>query len=202
MEKKNNGESKLTKKFWIVMIVICVLLIVVVAVGYFLFSRRDVEVVDRTKSGGNVTLNYATDVNGLTIINAVPTAKDVAMKSLTEGQYFDFSVEVDLDNASEVEYEISVTKDIENSTINDNDIRIYLEKEESGTYAKVFDAGPFVGLKSKTDLGSKKGDMVLTKVKKKKTATDNYRLRMWLDSVSTMKTGNYSVEININGKAK
>lgn len=202
MEKKNNGESKLTKKFWILMIGICVLLIVVVAVGYFLFSRRDVEVVDRTKSGGNVTLNYATDVNGLTIINAVPTAKDVAMKSLTEGQYFDFSVEVDLDNASEVEYEISVTKDIENSTINDNDIRIYLEKEESGTYAKVFEAGPFVGLKSKTDLGSKKGDMVLTKVKKKKTATDNYRLRMWLDSVSTMKTGNYSVEININGKAK
>ena len=44
--------------------------------------------------------------------------------------------------------------------------------------------------------------MVLTKAKKIKSGTDNYRLRIWLADTSLVQNGSYSVEVDINGKAK
>lgn len=202
MEKESKKENKLTKKFWLLVLGICVALIVIIFTGFFFFSNRDREVVSKTKKGGNLTLNYVNDVNGLSLINAVAVTDDVGMKNLTDGQYFDFSVDVDLDNASEVEYEISITKEDKYSTINDKDIKIYLEKEKSGTYTKVFGPEAFTELERETKLGSEEGSMVLVKAKKTSSSIDNYRLRMWLDSKSVVSNGNYSVEVNVNGKAK
>ena len=44
--------------------------------------------------------------------------------------------------------------------------------------------------------------MILTKCKKTNSGTDNYRLRMWLADSSLTPVGNYSIELNIVGKAK
>ena len=38
--------------------------------------------------------------------------------------------------------------------------------------------------------------------KKVKSGTDNYRLRIWLADTSLVQNGSYSVEVDINGKAK
>lgn len=199
---ENKKEEKLTKSFYVLIIVISILLIVGIAAGFFSFINREEKVINKTKSGGNIVLNYSDDTNGLRLINAVATTDEMGKKDLTEGDYFDFSVDVDLDNASEVQYEISLTKNSESSTINDKDIRIYLEQEDSGTYNGIFGPESFLPLKSKTKLGSKKGSLVVAKVKKTKSSTDNYRLRIWLNEKAIVTDGSYSVEVNINGKAK
>ena len=107
-----------------------------------------------------------------------------------------------MDNASAVEYEISLVKNQVNSNISNDDIKIYLEKEKSGTYTKVFGPDKFTPLKKNTKLGSKKGSMSLLSVRKTNSTADNYRLRVWLSDKSTLDKGDYEVDVEVNGIAK
>ena len=198
MEKKR----ELTKNFWITWILIFLFLIIASAVGFGLFSNREEEVIVDEENGGNVILNYSTDSPNFVIKNAIPTTDAVGMKQSEDGQYFDFSVEASLDNASSVEYEIALIKDKKLSNIPDDDIRIYLEKENSGTYAPVFEPKGFTPLKKDSKYGSKAGYMVLTKEKKTRKSTDLYRLRIWLRDQSTVFNGNYGVEVVVSGISK
>ena len=198
----SSKKEKLSKNFWIIFICVCSAFIVILAVGMAVVSNKKQEVIVEKKEGGNILLNYSDNIDGLSITNAVPTSDLIGMKDNTEGAYFDFSVDVDLDEAKYVEYEVSIKKDKSKSTITDDDIRVYLEKESDGTYSKVFGPSKFMGLKKKTVLGSGSGSMVLTKTKKVKSGTDNYRLRIWLADTSLIQNGTYSVEVDINGKAK
>jgi len=198
MEKKR----ELSKNFWIIWIAIILFLIIAVAVGFALFANRKNEVIIQEENGGNVVLNYSSNFPGIKIINAVPTTDAVGMKNSDEGEYFDFSVESSLDNARSVEYEISLVKDKKFSTIPDEDIHIYLEKENSGTYAALFEPTVFTPLKKDNKYGTKAGDMVLTKEKKSKSSVDLYRLRIWLRDQSTVVNGNYSVEVVVSGISK
>ena len=198
MEKKR----ELTKNFWITWILIFLLLIIASAVGFGLFSNREEEVIVNDENGGDVVLNYSSDFPGIIIKNAVPTTDAVGMKKMEDGDYFDFSVETILDNARSVEYELSLVKDKKLSNIPDEDIRIYLEKENSGTYSAVFEPKGFTPLKKDSKYGSKTGDMVLTKEKKTRKSTDLYRLRIWLRDQSTVVNGNYSVEVVVSGISK
>lgn len=198
---KNKKENCLSKKFWFFVLGICTILIVTVTICFVLFCNRKKEVIEKTERGANVTLNYTGNSDSYSIVNVVPTTDVVAMVDVNEGNYLDFSVDVDFDKALSVEYEISAMKNSSMSTISDDDIRIYLERENSGTYDKVFGPKSFVGLKKVSDFGSEKGSMVLANVKKKKSGTDNYRLRMWLSDTSLLSNGNYSVKIVVKGKA-
>jgi hypothetical protein len=198
MEKKR----ELTKNFWITWILIFLFLIIASAVGFGLFSYREEEVIVNDENGGDVVLNYSSDFPGIIIKNAVPTTDAVGMKKMEDGDYFDFSVETILDNARSVEYELSLVKDKKLSNIPDDDIRIYLEKENSGTYSAVFEPKGFTPLKKDSKYGSKTGDMVLTKEKKTRKSTDLYRLRIWLRDQSTVVNGNYSVEVVVSGISK
>lgn len=201
MEKEEKG-NELSKNFWVTVIAICSFMIVVIIIGIAVFSNRKPEVVEKEEEGGYVTLNYSSEVNALSILNAQPVTDSVGEKNMTAGQYFDFSVDTNLDGASKVEYEISVIKDKEVSTIDDDDIRIYLEKEESGTYTKIFGPEKYTASKNYSGVGSEIGSMVLTNVKKIKSDTDNYRLRIWLSDKAVAKGGNYSVEVDIHAIAK
>ncbi len=192
----------LSKNFWIVVIAICSILIVFITIGFISFNNRKPEVIEKEEDGGFVTLNYTSETNALTILNAMPMTDEVGMKNMTEGQYFDFSVEVNVDEAPKVEYEISVIKDKKASSIDDEDIRIYLEKEESGTYTKVFGPGKYIPSKNYSSTGSELGSMVLVNSHTLKTITENYRLRIWLSDKAVLKDGSYSVEVDIHAIAK
>ena len=135
MSKKG---MKLSKNFWVMVIVICSVLLVLITIGFIAFSNRKPEIVEKEEEGGYVTLNYTSEVNALTLLKATPMKDEEGMKNMTEGQYFDFSVDVKVLEAPRVEYEISVIKDEKGSTIDDDGIRIYLEKEEDGLYSKAF----------------------------------------------------------------
>lgn len=200
MENKKKGE--LSKEFWYFFIGFCCLFIIVLAVGFAVFANREDEVLEKEESGGNIVLNYTNNISGLKIINATPTTDAIGIKNNEDGQYFDFSIDTKLDNAPSIEYEIAAIKDSTISTISNDDIKIYLEKENSGSFTKVFGPAKFSAIKESTKLGSPEGSMVLTHSKIKKSGTENYRLRMWLSDKSVLTSGNYGIEIVVNGKAK
>ena len=196
----NSKDSR--KAFIILMVSVSVLLIGLIVVGYIVFSLKGKDVIEEEENGADIILNYSSNISGLQIRNAEKIKDADGMVDLTDGEYFDFSIDTLLDNASNVEYEISIVKDIVNSTIPDEDIKIYLEKEKDGTYTKVFGPSKFTPLKKESELGSKKGSMALLNVKKTNSNTDNYRLRMWLSDKSELNSGSYSIDVEVNGIAK
>lgn len=199
MEEKKGSNGKLA----ILIACISIVLLALLLVGIIVFFNQPKEVVNENKEGGSVSLSYTDSKNVLSIVGATPLDDSVAIKDLTGDNYFEFSVETKLKEASEVDYEIAIKKNT-TSTIEDKDIKIYLEKENSGSYAKVFGPDKFTGLKKATELGTKKGEMVLTKVTNRKSVVENYRLKIWLSSTAIPSETNnsYSVEILLNGKAK
>lgn len=199
MDKELKGKNK---GFITIIICFCIALLLLVAVGFFVFSNREKEVIEKEKHGGNVTLNYTSNIKGLNIVNATPTTNAVGIAITDENQVFDFSIKIDLDKAKSLEYEVYITKKKNESTITDDDIRIYLEKEKSGTYTKVLEPTKFQALKEDSKIGSKKESMIITKEKKIKSDVDNYRLRMWQAENSLIQNGSYSIEVHVVGKAK
>lgn len=198
-KKSNNGLSGI---FWIILIIICLILAIFVGFLFVKFGNQKDIVIENEENGGNITLNYTNNITGLYLTKAVPTNDGVGTKLSDEGLYFDFAIDTKLDNATSIDYEISVIKDSKKSTIPDSDIRVYLEKENSGTYTKVFGPSPFKGIKEESKLGSQAGSMILNKITTKKSTVDNYRLRMWLSDSSTLQNGDYAVEVVVNGHAK
>lgn len=199
---ENKKGSGLSNSFWITLVCICIVFISIITIGIIVFANRKEEVIEKNLDGGQITLNYTNNVTGLNLENITPTTDSVAMKDMTENRYFDFFVDVDLKKANSMEYEISVIKDKHFSTISDDDIRVYLEKEESGTYSKVLEPKKYTPIKKDTELGSEKGSMVLVKSKTKKSLKDNYRLRVWLSDKSLLPSGNYAISVVVNGVAK
>lgn len=203
MVKKNKKSSKfipnLSRKFWIIFCSICVFFIAFFAVGFTFYKFGNTEVIEKKANGGYVTLNYVTDADALTLVNANPTVDATGMRS---NEYFAFSVDVDLKEASKIEYEISLKKDDELSSISDNDIKIYLERENNGSFMKMFGPEKFTPLENTSDVGTSRGNMVLASVKRIKSCTDNYRLRIWLSDNSISMNKSYSVEVEIKAVAK
>lgn len=197
-----NKEVKQSNYFWYLIVGIIFVMILVVSIGFVAFSNREDEVIEKNSDGAKVYLNYSSDIPGLKLTNMAPTSNDVSMNELKEGYYFDFSVEVDMLKAKEYEYEISVVKDSNNSSIVDDDVRVYLEKEDSGSYVQVFEPNKYSPLKKKSDLGSPKGSMVLYTESCSKDCSNNYRLRIWLSDSSTVTIGSYGVDVIVNGVAK
>lgn len=198
MEK---GSNKLSKTFWILTLILCILCIAGISIGFYFYKQETNKVIVKDELGGDVYLKYVGNTNGLTLLNASPMTDQLGALQDGDNKYFDFSVEVDLDEADFVEYEIAIVKDKSFSNIPDNEVKFYLEEENSGSFSKVFGPSEFKPLEEKTELGTDKGDMVLYTVKKADSGTINYRLRMWMAETSTMPVGNYSVEVSINGKA-
>ena len=200
MENKKSGE--LSRSFWYALLGMCLVLVIFIGIVFFLFANREEEVIEKKIKGGNILLNYTNDITGLSISKATPVTDAVGMKNDKEGRYFDLTEDIDLDDAKSIDYEIAVIKNESASTINDDDIKIYLEKEDSGTYSKVFGPESYKPIKKDSKLGSPEDSMILIKDTTKKALKDNYRLRMWLSDKGLSKSGNYSVEVVVNGKAK
>ena len=197
-----NKKGELSKNFWYVVIGLCTVLLIFLIVGFVIYKNRKPEVIDKKVTGGSVVLNYVDNVTGLTLKDMTPTTDAIGMKKDKEEEYFDFSIDTEISEAKEIEYELAVVKDKSLSTISDDDIKIYLEKEDSGTYNMVFGPESYKPIKKDSKLGSPEGSMILLKEKKKKDSKENYRLRIWLSDKSLTPKGNYSVEVILNGKAK
>lgn len=197
-------ESKAkTKNVVIFLVLLSVILVAVIGISFSSFFKKQEKNVKEIVKTGTVSMNYKSEVNGLQLVDLTPIADSVAKENRLEGSYFDFSVSSEFNDDTVVDYEIALIKD-QSSTIPDEDVMVYLEKQSSGTYAKVKDSQPFTPIKKKTKLGSPAKSMILDKVSLSSNQVDNYRLRIWVKegAVITDPNATYKVRVNVYGKAR
>lgn len=190
-----------TKNILFIILGISVILILVVIFSFIMFFKHQKNNVNEVIKNSVVTMNYKTSTADFKLANLTPMSNEVGKALRTEGSYFDFAVSSQLDEDSSVQYEIALIKDSE-STISDNDVVIYLEKQNSGSYAKVDDPKIFTPSKKKTSLGSPAKSMVVDKVTLSSEKVVNYRLRMWIREGAVVdSSGVYSVKVKVFGQA-
>ena len=212
MKETEQLDKNYSKKIFISLLLVTLLVVVVISFSFAAFIKTEGG-ISNTIHSGEITMNYLEKTNGISIENALPTSDEKGMVQLGENEYFDFIVNTKLVGNMKAIYEIAAIKD-EASTIPDNEIRLYLEQEKSGTYTKVMKPNNFIPSPKETKIGTPKGAMVLKRVvrkrgkkeikKEKVTKTiDNYRLRMWLgDDASVGGNKTYTVKINVYGKTE
>lgn len=184
-------------------IIIIILIVCIVAGAFYIYYGSPEEVYQESLTGGNISLTYSDEENLFAIEKAIPTSDIEGKKYDSADLFYDFTVKVDIEDANVIEYEILLVKDETLSNALNSNIKVYLEKEDSGTYVQV--AGPEIFNSNVED--EKIGDSVMSVYKEKRTESgnDNYRLRMWVSDTANITPGelqNYAVKIALKGAAK
>ena len=178
------------------------LLLVIIGVTYAAFSYSKVGTNENTISTSTISMSYTEGDNKITIDNALPTEDEVGKTLTEEGQVFDFTVSFNIVGKSAIAYEVVGEKEV-TSTLLDNEVRIYLEKSIDGTnYSSIYEPTGYLPLEEDTDIGAKKGEMLLDTGSVDETLTYYYRLRMWVakDYVLTGESKFFTLRINVYGK--
>lgn len=195
MDKKGVSKKVIC---WIILISVLVILIVVLAFG--LLSNKKDDTVDEYNPGV-ITMSY-TDSNTFKFTNLVPLTDSLGKAS---EQYFDFVVNTKLEDSDEINYEIAASIIEDESNVTGDMIKFYLEKQNFGSFSKVFGPSVFKDLTKSSKLSTPAGSMVLLEDTKKRDSVDNYRLRVFLDEKSTVVPDNVyyvSVKVDVFGKDK
>ncbi len=199
MESKKGLSKKVV--FGIVMLVLLVIL--VIAGAFYIYYKSGDKNVDRQNlDGGSVSLTYTDDENLFVVERVVPTSDIVGTKLDSAELYFDFTVKSILEEANNIEYEVIVVEDEEISTIDNSNIRVYLEKEEGGTYTSI--SGPLSFIENVGDKKIGNKAMSLYKTKRSDTGNDNYRLRAWVSDTAVLDEGanqKFAFKVAIKGTA-
>ena len=184
---------------------ICIILLVIIILVGAIYIHYGVPKDIETKKldGGNISLTYTDEENLFVIQNAIPTNDLVGTKYDSADLYFDFTVKTEIEEANYIEYEIVLVKDEALSTALEDNIKVYLEKENKGTYVEVVEPMFFSSNIDDKELGD--SAMSIYKQKKTTDGNDNYRLRMWIADtavLSSEQVQNYGVQVVIKGIAK
>lgn len=198
-----NEKGKVSKGLVIGLIITTLIVVGVVSCVSYLYYNAPKKVEEKNLDGGSINLSYSDDSNALNI-STVQVIDDISgMKINKADSYFDFTINVALDEASTIDYEVSVIPDKEN-TVPVKNIKVYLEKLKSGTFSSTGNPSELKLSKKATDLGSKSGSMVIYSNSTKKSVSENYRLRAWVDNTSlyvpTM-TDKIVLNVEVHGKA-
>ena len=188
-------------KVWMLLIAVFLSVGAVIGVSSFLFYGEPKNIEYDEVSGGEISMTYTDDKNVFAITNGIKMSDAEGMIQDASDKFFDFSINTDISNANNLEYSIILVKDETLSTALDENVKIYLEKEVSGSYSEV--AGPIVFSSNMKD--SELGEaMTIYKGTNKNNKTENFRLRMWISDtaeVTPEQIQNYSVKIMVDGKA-
>ena len=199
MENRNVDTNN---KFSFLIIGICIVCLVLVLVSFVSFSKESEKSIEKKIDGGIIELKYFNKFAGLELINLTPLTDSIALKDDTKDNYLDFSVNTTFNEAASIDYEVSVLKDTSKSSISNDDIRIYLEKDVGGSYEEVYSPTSYIPLKEKDEYGVPAGSMVLSSVSKRKSSIDQYRLKIWLSDKSMKSVGSFKLYLKIYPKAK
>ena len=175
-------------------------MVIGVSIATFTYTKENNDGIN-TISTGNIYLNYNENTNGINITNAYPMTDDVGKLLTDENQYFDFSINATLDGDVVANYEISAEKEV-TSTLANDDVKLYLEREFDDSYEEVMEPKHFTPLEKSTDLGTPAGTMLLYSDSVSKTSVINYRLRMWVDADAVLDGLEKSFAVRVSIKAK
>ena len=205
MDNKNYNDELIKKesnnKVFIIIICLFIFIIMVIGISMATFTYTKENKSINTISTGNIYLNYTEDTNGINITNAYPMADEVGKALTNEDQYFDFTVEASLEGDVSANYEVSAEKEA-SSTLDNDEVKLYLEKKVNNTYQEVMAPKNFTPLKESTDLGTMAGSMLLDSGTVSKSSTVNYRLRMWVADTTILDNLEKSFGVRVSIKAK
>ena len=194
MENKKSVSKKVL--LLILLISIIVVLIVVLAFGLFFKSKDNDDKKDY--NAGVITMNYSDSTN-FKITNLIPVTDSVGMNFNEAGTYYDFIVDTKMEDSDEVSYEVAISVNEDETNVDLSNLKVYLEKQESGSYSKVLAPTTFKSLSKSSSFGTAKGAMVLFKNKVVNNSNDNYRLRVWMDEKTvTVPNTVYTISVNVD----
>ena len=173
----------------------------VIGVSSYLFYGEPKNIEYDEVSGGEISMTYTDDQNIFGITNGVKMSDTVGMAQDASDKFFDFTINTDISNANNLEYSIILVKDETLSTSLDENVKIYLEKEVSGSYSEV--TGPIVFSPNMKD-SEYENAMTIYKGTNRNNKTENFRLRMWISDTANItpeQIQNFAVKIMVDGKA-
>ncbi len=189
------------------------MIVAVVGISFAAFTYTKEGDTTNTISTGTVTMTYTEGQNGIEIQNAIPMSEEDGKQLTGDKNVFDFTVSATITGKTTIDYEV-VAKKGEGCTIEDKDIRLYLEESDNqGTdYHQVFEPKKFTGSESESELGAEEGTMQLVTGSFTNSnengdqviLTKYYRLKMWVDKdyVLSDVSKTYKVTVNVYGKGK
>ena len=196
-----SNKKGISFKVWMLLIAVFLSVGAVIGVSAYLFYGDEKNIEYDEVSGGEISMTYTDDQNVFSIINGVKMSDAEGIAQDASDKYFDFAINTDISNANNLEYSIILVKDETLSTALDENVKIYLEKEVSGSYSEVY--GPVVFSSNMKD-SEYENAMTIYKGSNKNNKTENFRLRMWISSdanITPEQIQNYSVKIMVDGKA-
>ena len=176
---KNNNSGISTS--YLIVILICFTAIILFALS-FLFKRFDFsnKKIKSKTTTETVSLVYANDIDSIKIDNSKILSEEVAISTKENQSYFDFDVVSKIDSSDvTINYEVALVKS-SNCNLDNENIMVYVEKQNDGTYSKIFKPKPFLSITKNSDLGTPNGGMILFSGKYVNSIADKYRLRVWV----------------------
>lgn len=195
IKKESNG------KLFVIIICLFIFIIMIIGISVATFTYTKEKDSVNTISTGNIYLNYTEENNGINITNAYPMSDEAGKVLTNEDQYFDFTVEASISGNVVASYEVSAEKEA-SSTLDNDEVKLYLEKKVNNTYQEVMAPKNFTPLKESTDLGTMAGSMLLDSGTVSKSSTINYRLRMWVADTTILDNLEKSFSVRVSIKAK
>ena len=201
----SNKKEKVSKKLAVWLVVASFIVIIIIALAFVIFNKIEDNKKNSYLDSGSVVMTYSENSNIFFIDNMVPLVDDIAKVSNIDGLYYDFTINVDIGDSKAIDYEIALLIDNEFTTSLPETVKMYLEKQESGTYISVGEPITFDQLNDYSSYGAAVGSKIIAKVSSEESVSHNYRLRMWLADgtvVSPDIMQSFGVSINVYGKAR
>lgn len=164
---------------------VALLIVAIVGISYAIFVFSAISRVDNTVRSGGITFEYLEGDSVIDINDALPVSDEVGVK---QTKSFDFQVSSAIRGNTTVFYEVRAKSLTVDNKIDNQYVKIYLEKKDGGDFSTVlspttFKENPNTSL---TNISVDTNTMLLYSGKfsgKKATTTnysDEFRLKMWL----------------------
>ena len=197
------NQKGVSKKTLVSCIIIVLLSIALVCGAVYIQFNQPGEIIEEDLVGGSVSLTYSDEENLFFIENAIPMSDLFGTKLDSAEFFFDFTVKTEIEDANYLEYDVILVKNDEVSTSLNENVKVYLEKEQNGTYVKVID--PTIFNVNILDNKMGKDAMSVYRQKKTKSGSDNYRLRLWISDTAIFNSDesqNFGVSVSVSGIAQ
>ena len=200
-----SSKQKVSKRVKVWLVVLSILVIIIVGLLFAIFLYNEENKGEEFFDSGSIVMTYVENSDIFFINNMVPLSDEIGKLSNTEADYFDFTVKINMGDSSKTDYEIALEIDEEFTTALPSNVKVYLEKQESGSYIPVSEPETFENLILKSEYNAPDDAKIIAKVSSTETTSHNYRLRMWLAEgtvVTPEVLQSFGVEINVYGETK
>ena len=196
----NNNNS--SKQILLSVLGVAILVVAVVGVSFAAFTFTKTGKVENTITTGTITMSYTEPSNGINLTNALPVTDAVGKALNGENNVFDFTVGASVSGSTTINYVITAVKG-EDSTIADTGVKVYLTDQKDTQILAPTKVSALTKTTAGNNAGAPADQFVLKTGTYTKSATDTYRLRMWVadDYAAPSTSQKYVLKVNVYGKA-